>query len=156
MRNNKKNTNNKTKKNRGVVIIGLIHASWCGHCQALKPEWKKMKNNVMKTPSYRRGAYKFMEIEDSDNAKDSKINAINSRLNGKKLEANGYPTIFKVKGGALDYYEGQRQSNELQKWFLGSTGPLPEYGNGYNNQNMFQRMFGGKTRKNKSAKKIKN
>ena len=155
----RKNRGNKTqKKHFGIVTIGLIYANWCGHCQALKPEWKKMKYNVMKTPSYKRGGYRFMEIEDADKSKDSKINAINSRLQGEKLMANGYPTIFKVNGGKLHYFQGGRSASELQNWFLESKKyeqnqdkkekPI-EDAPPRNVHLLFQRMFGGKTKKNK-------
>jgi hypothetical protein len=114
----KKNKHNLTMKNiKGPVIIGLVYANWCGHCQSLKPEWETMKQNMMSSPSYRNGSYKFIEIEDSDNAKEAKISNINSRLIGSKLTANGYPTIFKVRGGKLEYFQGGRTSSELEKWF---------------------------------------
>jgi thiol-disulfide isomerase/thioredoxin len=115
----KKNNHGSRKKNiKGPVIIGLVYANWCGHCQSLKPEWETMKQNMMSSPSYRNGSYKFIEIEDSDNAKDAKISNINSSLRGgSKLMANGYPTIFKVHGGKLDYFQGGRTSSELEKWF---------------------------------------
>ena len=37
-----------TKKRHSAkpVIIGLIYANWCGHCQALKPEWNTFKKNL--------------------------------------------------------------------------------------------------------------
>jgi thiol-disulfide isomerase/thioredoxin len=114
----KKNKHNLTKKNvKGPVIIGLVYANWCGHCQSLKPEWETMKQNMMRSPSYRNSSYKFVEIEDSDNAKDAKISNINSSLIGSKLAANGYPTIFKVHGGKLEYFQGGRTSSELESWF---------------------------------------
>jgi thiol-disulfide isomerase/thioredoxin len=151
----RKNRGNKTqKKHNGVIIIGLIHANWCGHCQALKPEWKKMKYNVMKSPSS--SSYRFMEIEDSDKAKDYKINVINSKLKGGKLEVNGFPTIFKIHGGKVHYYEGERNAHGLQGWFLGQNQQSNEKemeqpaANGV--QGIFQRIFGGKTKKNKTKR----
>jgi hypothetical protein len=111
-----------------------------------------MKYNIMKTPSYKRGVYKFMEIEDADKSKDSKMNAINSRLQGgEKLTANGYPTIFKIHGGKVHYYEGQRDASGLQGWFLGQNQQPTEKAEAppRNIQSLFQRMFGGKTIKNK-------
>jgi thiol-disulfide isomerase/thioredoxin len=144
----RKNLNRHTRKNNstnGIITIGLIYANWCGHCQALKPEWRKMKSNIMKTPSYKRGVYKFVEIEDADQAKDQKINSINSRLTGEKLAANGYPTVFKIHGGKLHYFQGDRTANSLQSWFSTKTKVKSE-----RSQTPFlNRIFGGKTRKNK-------
>jgi thiol-disulfide isomerase/thioredoxin len=147
-RKTRKTQKNKTQKNhRGIVTVGLIYANWCGHCQALKPEWKKMKYNLMKTPSYKVGNYKFMEIEDLDKNKDSKINAINSRLHEEKLEANGYPTIFKIHGGKLNYFQGGRTANELKDWVSQPNKNLSKYTPPIDS--LFKRIFGGKTKKNK-------
>jgi thiol-disulfide isomerase/thioredoxin len=129
--------NNRTKKNhpeKSIVTIGLIYAEWCGHCQALKPEWQNMKTNIMKTPSYKKGNYKFTEIEDSDDLKDSKISDINSKLKGGTLSANGYPTIFKIMGGKISYYQGNRTASELQNWFIAPK------------NKMIRRTIGGKRR----------
>jgi len=110
-----RNHHNKTKKNlhngEGIVTVGLIYANWCGHCQALKPEWQKMKSNMNK------GSYQFHEIEDSDKMKDIKIHKLNKRIRNGKLSANGYPTIFKVKGGNLEYYQGERTSEQMGGFF---------------------------------------
>ena len=152
----RKNTVKLTHKNRphmGVVTIGLIYANWCGHCQSLKPEWKKMKSNIMKTPSYKKGAYKFVEIEEADQAKDQKINEINSRLMGEKLAANGYPTVFKIHGGKLHYFQGDRTSGSLQSWFLGTKQQQHKEAPARGVYSMFNRMFGGK--KNKTMKRGK-
>jgi len=155
-RKNNYNNNTKKKYSNPIVTVGLIYANWCGHCQALKPEWKKMKYNIMKTPSYKKGMYKFIEIEDSDKMKDQKINNMNSYLKGEKLTANGYPTIFKIKGGKLQYYTNDRTAPELQNWFLESK---QLYNNEekqviptHNVYSMFNRLIGGKTKKNRSRK----
>jgi hypothetical protein len=110
----------------------------------------------MNTPSYKRGYYKFSEIEDADTDKDMKINAINNSLIGEKLSANGYPTIFKVNNRRLEYYGGNRESQELQNWFLESKTKnqqkqkLSEEKYPTRNVNsLIQRIFGGKTKKNK-------
>jgi len=148
----RKNLNKHSRKNRitdGIITIGLIYANWCGHCQALKPEWRKMKSNIMKTPSYKRGSYKFVEIEDNDKAKDEKINRINSRLMGEKLTANGYPTVFKIHGGKLHYFQGDRTADSLQSWFSTKTNLKSER----SHPNFLNRLFGGKN--NKTQKKRK-
>lgn len=123
-----KNYNKKPK-----MIIGLIYANWCGHCQSLKPEWKNMKNKIKS--SKLRNKHHFIEIEDSDHQKDKKINKVNMNIKGgSKLSVEGYPTIFKVKGGNLEYYKGGRTSNELSNWIIGGQ---------QNQQNNMINMFGG-------------
>jgi len=106
-----KRTVNRHKKTRGgrsrkhrhtvrnskpAITVGLIYANWCGHCQHLKPEWKKMKKGMRGMNCH------YLEIEDADHHKDRKIAHVNSRLKTGKLEANGYPTIFRIKGGKLE------------------------------------------------------
>jgi thiol-disulfide isomerase/thioredoxin len=141
-----------------MVTIGLVYANWCGHCQALKPEWKKMKTNVMKTPMYKRGEYKFVEIEDSDKKKQQKMDNVNSSISGGKLAADGFPIVFKVHNRKIKYFQGGRNAKELQNWFLGGnseTNDAPMEKNEKleeaprNVYSVFNRMLGGKTRKNK-------
>jgi len=85
----------------------------------------------------------YLEIEDSDKHKDRKIAHVNSRLKGEKLVANGYPTIFKIQGGNLEYYQGERNAQELQQWFKGGDaqqGAAPS-------EPLVQQLFGGKKQK---------
>ena len=99
------------------IIVGLIYANWCGHCKALKPEWKNMKKILTRHPKFR-GKVSIIEIEDSDPAKVHKIAKINRIIEGDKLVANGYPTIFKKNKGMIHYFNGGRNSNELIKWAM--------------------------------------
>ena len=101
------------------LVIGLIYAKWCGHCQALEPEWKSMKQNMLNKNSV--SSHQILEIEDSDPDKDAKLEGINKTVHSGKIQANGYPTIFKNVGGKLEYYEGGRTAVEMEKWFLGKT-----------------------------------
>lgn len=138
--------NRKTMKHgKPVITVGLIYANWCGHCKALHPEWAKMKKGM-------RGVNcNYLEIEESDKHKDRKIAHVNSRLKGEKLVANGYPTIFKIQGGNLEYYQGERNAPELQQWFKGGDAqqvagesvPEPPV----IQQPLLQRLFGGKKQK---------
>jgi hypothetical protein len=123
-----KNRNNKTRKNHfngrnkvqkkniNDLIIGLIYADWCGHCQALKPRWEEMKNIIQ----VHKGNYRIVEIEDSDVDKDNKINQINNNIQDEKLAANGYPTIFKKQNNKIFYYGGERDPKTMADWFLGN------------------------------------
>ena len=127
----KRNFNKKPKK-VNLVTAGLIYAEWCGHCQALKPHWYKMKKNMKnkkKSPN-------FIEIEDSDQLKQKKIDDINNKLGEQKLVINGFPTVFKIKGGQIEYYEGQRDADSLSKWYS-------EKYHKNNNQNLIPEMKSG-------------
>lgn len=114
-----KTMKHRQEKPKPPLVIGLIYAKWCGHCQALEPEWKIMKQNLLKKKSVL--PHEILEIEDSDHDKDVKMERINKTIYGGKLQANGYPTIFKNVGGKLEYYEGGRTAVEMENWVLGKT-----------------------------------
>lgn len=95
------------------VIIGLVYANWCPHCQHLKPEWNVMKNELMNKYN---GLYTIVEIEESQPDKLEQIAKLEQKLNGNKIEANGYPTIFKLNGGNVSYYDGNRDATSMLNW----------------------------------------
>jgi thiol-disulfide isomerase/thioredoxin len=129
----------KNFKKKPKIIIGLIFANWCGHCQRLKPEWKNMKNKIKSSKTSHKTH--FIEIEDSDIKKDSKINKINTHLKkGPKLTVNGYPTIFKISGGNLEYYKGQRGENELRQW-VGQEKQQQQQQQQNNNDNYYHHYY---------------
>jgi thiol-disulfide isomerase/thioredoxin len=119
----------KKSNNKKKVIIGLIFANWCGHCKALKPEWDKMKNKLAKGKRHTkiRGGDEaetqnaetkpeIVEIEADDSKKDEKMDELNSELTSQKVEANGYPTIFKIVNNSIEYYSGERNAEALYNW----------------------------------------
>jgi thiol-disulfide isomerase/thioredoxin len=112
-----------TKKNKhSTVIIGKVYADWCGHCQTLKPEWKKMKTHVkMKN---RKHNVVFTEIEEKQI--DTKLRKLEEQ-HRVKVEANGYPTLFKISDGKVTYYSGNRTSDAMSNWVLkGGEPPLAQ------------------------------
>jgi thiol-disulfide isomerase/thioredoxin len=118
----KNKTARKIKKINKNVTVGLIFAPWCGHCQRLEPEWKLMKDNLKGNKLYKTGKLEVVELDGSSEEKraefDSKMLELNSRLKNNKIEANGFPTIFKVMSGNLEYYTGERTNEEMRKWAL--------------------------------------
>ena len=106
------------KQQKPKVVIGLVYANWCGHCQALKNDemspWQQLHSRL-NGPEY-----EYAEI-DADNNRDQDILEVNQRLNpnSQPLKADGYPTIFRIKNGNLDYYNGERSAPELIRWFGG-------------------------------------
>lgn len=114
--------------------VVLIYANWCPHCQSMKPEWNEMKNRLGPM-------IETIEIEDADFDKDMKIKTIeNNKLNGEKIEVNGYPTMFKIQNGHPEYYGGNRTASDMYNWVKGTVS------GGYNKS---------KIRKTNSSMKIK-
>jgi thiol-disulfide isomerase/thioredoxin len=130
-----RNTKNTSKGHSTKhIIIGLVYANWCGHCQALKPEWDMFKKNL-KMDKKLANKCGIFEVEDADTMKDNKIKKINNKVNGGELQVNGFPTLFKIVGGNIEYYNGERSANSLLEWAKTST------------------QTGGKTRKNRKTRK---
>ena len=95
------------------MIVGKIYAEWCGHCIALKPEWAKMK-----TVLSRRGNYEFVEIpHDQQHSRIPELNELYLKNSATPLALQGgYPTIFKIHKGQIEYYNGPRTRADLVYW----------------------------------------
>lgn len=107
--------------NSKQVFVGRLHANWCIHCKSLKPEWAKMKKILSKT----KGKYRFVSIEQSKEAHD--LERLNKYLglveDEKKVRMKeGYPTIFKVVDGVVEYYNGPRMTQNLVNWVKETSG----------------------------------
>ena len=98
---------------KSPVVIGLIYANWCHHCQAMKPAWEEMKKDIMNRYA---GQFSLVEIEADQKDKSEQLAKLEQMLDGQKIDANGYPTIVKVAGGRADYYGGNREINDMFNW----------------------------------------
>lgn len=77
---------NKTVK-KGKMLVVFV-ANWCGHCQHLKPIWKKMENTIKKTKCVNRGIIAMIYSD------------YRERVNVSS-NCNGYPTIRMYKDGKV-------------------------------------------------------
>lgn len=108
-----------TRKNRAKVrivpvTIGKIWAKWCPHCITLIPAWDKMKQIIRKKT---RAEPQYMEVEESELYKIDQFNKTNP--NGTFIDsARGYPTIYKIVGGKVEYYTGEREPKKMVEWAL--------------------------------------
>lgn len=121
---NKRN-NSRTRKNnskKSLIIIGKIYSNMCGHCITLKPIWRDMKNKVKKMEKSHNCEFTFIEIEASkEHEGKSYVNNKYLQNNTSKLEIQGgYPTLFKIKGDKLSYYDPTtpRELNSLTEWCM--------------------------------------
>jgi len=117
--------NPKTQKRAHVIVVGKIYANWCGHCQSLIPEWKKLVHVIQTKSKMDRNSntkYIFSEIEQSYQAKG--IDDINrtylSDSHHKLALQGGFPTLFKIHDGTLHYYNGPRTYLEMLRWYMPS------------------------------------
>lgn len=87
-----------------------IYANWCGHCIRMAPEWEQMKS-LMET---RKNKPEIFEIE------SQQLNKLEEFNNQRRTNVTykGFPTIVKVKNGAVSYYNGPRTSKEMFKWAM--------------------------------------
>jgi thiol-disulfide isomerase/thioredoxin len=110
----------KNRKGKPKKIIGKLFATWCGHCQQMEPEWKKMKDNVIKYS--KNDEIEFVEIE-SKNMKQGLANLNKTFRTNIKLQG-GYPTLFKIETGKnrAEYYNGGRTAAEMTKWSMITRG----------------------------------
>lgn len=100
-------------------VVGKLFATWCGHCQTLEPQWKKMREIVLKGS---KEPVEFVEIESE--SLDSGLEELNRKYKTNVELKGGYPTLFKIESGKkqVDYYNGERDANNLAKWSLGNKG----------------------------------
>jgi len=120
-KNHKKSTARKTaKKQKNIkkpIIVGLIYAEWCGHCKDMKKDWKNL------TIFLKGKVAKIHEIESTDADKETKINKLNNKYSGERLQGNSFPVIFKIKNNKIQIYNGERDFESMKSWVFGESEP---------------------------------
>ncbi len=105
---------------------------------------------MKKELSKQRGGYKFVSVEQSK--EEPHLERLNKYLkiddDAKKVQIQGgYPTIFKVSNGVVEYYNGPRMAENLVQW-----ANEPMKGGSYNatksrntSRNRSQKLFKSRT-----------
>ena len=96
-------------------VIGKIYAEWCGHCKNLLPIWTEMKREIQTNFPDK---YDFSEIEEQQQIDGFNKIKMDYDID---LKSEGYPTIFKIVNGNIEYYKGARDKELLVKWFVGGN-----------------------------------
>jgi len=95
------------------IVVGYVYADWCGHCKALKQIWEKMKKLLP--------AHLVTYEEVNSNHQDKRIPEINKKHGVNMSAPQGYPYIFKIHGGKVEEYNGNREEKEMAQWFRGGS-----------------------------------
>ena len=137
--------NGKGKK----VVCGLIYADWCGHCRMLKPEWAKMYNSINGKLDSHYNEPIFAPFKDSDKDLLHKFNEKNAQyLAKKKIKYSAFPTLFKIAKGKITYYDGKREAEAMEKWYMAENGNIIK-----NPANTKRRRRGSKSTQHKTMTK---
>jgi thiol-disulfide isomerase/thioredoxin len=101
---------------KGGPVFILFHMDGCGHCIAMRPEWKKLKN-VGKSLG---DTVVIAEVN------QNQLSALADSMHNAKLKTalaniSGFPAIKYIKGaGAVTTdYEGERTVDKFMSWING-------------------------------------
>ncbi|PIA37392.1 hypothetical protein AQUCO_03000171v1 [Aquilegia coerulea] len=91
------------EKNRYVFVE--FYAPWCGHCQALAPEFAAAATEL------------------KGQAVLAKVDASVENELGQQYEVHGFPTLYFFVDGVHKPYSGQRTKEAIVTWVKKKTGP---------------------------------
>lgn len=110
-----------TKAERGSteLVYGKLYSTTCIHCINLEPIWEKLVDHFEKNTKSPSGhVYTEMSVESQQLANG--ISTINHKYlanSPSKMESPmGFPTIFRIYDGRLEYFQGERDYDTLLKW----------------------------------------
>ena len=84
----------------------LYYADWCGHCNTMKPEWKKVVNK--------------MKMSNIVNVAEVESSHIGDLLN--KPEVNGFPSIKMYNSGnETANFEDERVADKMERFAMSNT-----------------------------------
>lgn len=87
-------------KNSGNIWLVEFYAPWCGHCQALKPEYIK-------------GA---KQIASDDGIKFGAVDCTKDQALCQRYGVKGYPTLMGFIGGRSKEYRGPREADGMVEY----------------------------------------
>lgn len=107
----------KSAKNK--LVFGKLHASWCGHCKDLAEIWPEIVSRIEAKVDNVLIISIESEVMDAEVAKIN--DALVSKSSPKLALQEGYPTIFKIVHGRVQYYNGPREVDPMVAWAVGTS-----------------------------------
>ena len=105
------------------VVCGLVYADWCGHCSTLIPKWIQMVKNIRK--KVQKNQYYEPMLAPIEDSKMDLLREFNEKntdyLDKKTIQFSGYPTIFKIQNGTISYYDGERETEPMERWYMSDS-----------------------------------
>ena len=106
---------------QSVVVVGRAYADWCGHCKAMAEDWEKLRAHF-ESPSkkypHSKTKYEVISINSNElNDKKPQVEKMYLSNTGGQIDVKGFPTIFKITDGKLEYYNGARTYSDMLRWF---------------------------------------
>ena len=88
-------------------VVMLLYAPWCGHCQAMEPEWEE----VVKKAREVQDVEGYISKINIDNVGELNLSALNN--------VQGVPSIVLLKNGnVVKTYEKERKAAAILKWIM--------------------------------------
>ncbi|TKY48522.1 disulfide isomerase 1-4 [Spatholobus suberectus] len=99
-----KNFSDVVKNNRFVMVE--FYAPWCGHCQALAPEYAAAATELK-----------------GENVILAKVDATEENELGQQYDVQGFPTVYFFIDGIHKPYNGHRTKDAIVTWIKKKIGP---------------------------------
>lgn len=101
----------KKQANEDPTVVVLFFAHWCGHCQAMYPEWEKLRNEYENNNNFI-----LKEIEHGNIEQDKLL--LEKEYGMSPIQVQGFPTLAKFRHHQQPkYYEsGERTKENLMNW----------------------------------------
>jgi hypothetical protein len=98
------------------ITVGKIYSIGCGHCTNMEKDWDNMKESLKK------GGQNINVLEFETQKDAAKLEKYKNDLKNQNIELvyDGVPTIFRVHGGKIDYYNGERKASLMETWTKGT------------------------------------
>lgn len=103
----KKKSPKKDEKKEEPTVVVLFFAHWCGHCQAMYPEWEQLRKEYENNDDF---ILKEIEHANIENDKSH----LEKEYDISPIEVRGFPTLVKFHPREeVEYYEGGERSTAM-------------------------------------------